>query len=120
MSSQIPPPLTPSPPPPAVSAGQPESPPSGAGPDEQTPIPNVLTAVESILRHPRRVLYHLRQPGSGRLIAAMIFVAAVCSLIYGVVVGAFSGETQLWAAPIKIAAGLLLSALICLPSLYIF
>jgi len=28
--------------------------------------------------------------------------------------------TQLWAAPVKIAAGLLVSALICLPSLYIF
>jgi len=28
--------------------------------------------------------------------------------------------TQLWAAPLKIAAGVLMSALICLPSLYIF
>ena len=44
----------------------------------------------------------------------------MCSLIYGVVVGTFSGGTQLWAAPVKIAAGLMISALICLPSLYIF
>ncbi|HXT40394.1 MAG TPA: hypothetical protein VN887_10255, partial [Candidatus Angelobacter sp.] len=36
------------------------------------------------------------------------------------VVGTFSGGVQLWAAPAKVAAGLLLSALICLPSLYIF
>jgi hypothetical protein len=41
-------------------------------------------------------------------------------LIYGVVAGTFSGGTQLWAAPVKIAAGLMISALICLPSLYIF
>src|SRR5262249_9755581 len=73
-----------------------------------------------ILRHPRRVMYQLRQPGSGPLIAAMLFVAIVCSLIYGVVVGSFSMGTQLWAAPVKIAGGLLFSALICLPSLYIF
>ena len=35
-------------------------------------------------------------------------------------VGTFSGGSQLWAAPLKLAAGLLISALICLPSLYIF
>src|SRR5262249_52552690 len=44
----------------------------------------------------------------------------LCSLVYGVVVGTFSGHAQLWAAPVKIAAGLLASALICLPRLYIF
>jgi hypothetical protein len=37
-----------------------------------------------------------------------------------VVVGSFSGGTQWWAAPVKIAIGLLISTLICLPSLYIF
>ena len=116
----ITPPMIPDPAPAAASAGQPTWAPLGASPDEQTPIPNTITAVESILRQPRRVLCQLRQPRSGRLIAAMVFVALVCSLIYGGVVGAFSGGTQLWAAPVKIAVGLLLSALICLPSLYIF
>jgi hypothetical protein len=47
-------------------------------------------------------------------------VAVVGSLVYGLVVGAFSGGMQLWAAPLKVAGGLLVSALICLPSLYIF
>jgi hypothetical protein len=64
------------------------------------------------------MMFQLRQPGAGRLIAAMIFVSVVCALIYGVVAGTFSGGTQLWAAPVKIAAGLMISALICLPSLY--
>jgi hypothetical protein len=50
----------------------------------------------------------------------MVFVGVICALIYGVVVGTFSGGTQLWAAPVKVAAGLFVSALICLPSLYIF
>jgi hypothetical protein len=65
-------------------------------------------------------MYQLRQPGSGRLMLAMVMVSILCSLIYGLVVGTFSMGTQLWAAPVKIAAGLLVTALICLPSLYIF
>jgi len=84
------------------------------------PIPNFIGAIEAILRQPRRVVFQLGQPGSGRLIAAMLTVSVVCGLIYGVVAGTFSGGTQLWAAPVKIAGGLLLSAFICLPSLYIF
>jgi hypothetical protein len=92
----------------------------GDDPSERVAIPNVIVAIEAILRQPRRVIFQLRQPGAGRLIAAMLFVSVVCSLIYGVVAGTFSGGTQLWAAPVKIAAGLTISALICLPSLYIF
>src|SRR5258708_23582868 len=51
---------------------------------------------------------------------SMVFVAIICSLLYGVVVGTFSKGDQLWAAPAKICCGMLISALICLPSLYIF
>ena len=50
----------------------------------------------------------------------LILVAVISALIYGAVVGAFSGGDQLWIAPLKVAGGLLLSALICLPSLYVF
>ena len=92
----------------------------GDDPSECVAIPNVIVAIEAILRQPRRVMFQLRQPGAGQLIVSMLFVSVVCSLIYGVVAGTFSGGTQLWAAPIKIAAGLMISALICLPSLYIF
>src|ERR1017187_2251523 len=92
----------------------------GDDPVERAAIPNVIVAIESILRHPRRVMFQLRQPDAGKLIAMMLLVSVVCSLIYGVVVGTFSGGDQLWAAPAKIAAGLMISALICLPSLYIF
>src|SRR5258706_863081 len=94
--------------------------PLGENPEDREPIPGVIGAVEAILRHPRRLMYQLRQPRSGPLIVGMVFVAIVCSLIYGVVIGTFSMGDQLWAAPVKIPAGLLISALICLPSLYIF
>jgi hypothetical protein len=113
----IPPQIPPSIPPVMTSSG-PRS--LGDDPSERVAIPNVIVAIEAILRQPRRVMFQLRQPGAGRLIAAMIFVSIVCALIYGVVAGTFSGGTQLWAAPVKIAAGLMISALICLPSLYIF
>jgi hypothetical protein len=95
-------------------------PPLGDNPEEQVAISNPMSAIEAILRQPRRVMFQLRQSGAGNLIGAMLLIAILCSLIYGVVVGSFSMGTQLWAAPAKIAGGLLFSALICLPSLYIF
>ncbi len=113
----VPPPVPPQLPP-VIPAGGPRPP--GDDPAERAPIPNFIVAVEAVLRQPRRVMFQLRQPGAGRLIAAMIFVSVLSALIYGVVAGTFSGGTQLWAAPVKIAAGLMISALICLPSLYIF
>lgn len=87
---------------------------------DQTPIKGVVNAVEAILRERPRVLSQLRRPGQGRLVMAMLLIGIACSLIYGLVVGTFSGGQQLWAAPIKIAAGLLVAGFICLPSLYIF
>jgi len=94
--------------------------PLGEDPAEREPITGVVAVAEAILRQPRRLMYQLRQPGSGRLIAAMLVVSILCSLLYGLVAGTFSMGDQLWAAPVKIAGGLLVSALICLPSLYIF
>src|SRR5215468_3394441 len=88
--------------------------------EDRDPIAGVTAAVESILRQPRRIFFHLRQPGSTWLVCWMAAMAVLCGLIYGIVVGTFSMGTQLWAAPVKLAGGLLVSALICLPSLYIF
>ena len=113
--SQVPPQIPAATPPPS-----PWPRPPAEDPAEREPIPGIVTAIECILRQPRRVMHQLRQRGSGKLIAAMLFVAVACSLIYGLVVGSFSGGVQWWAAPVKVAAGLLISALICLPSLYIF
>jgi hypothetical protein len=100
-------------------------PPPGSGelgdhPNEREPIHSIANAIDAILRQPRRVMFQLRQTGSGKLIVLMLLLTIMCSLIYGAVVGSFSGGTQWWAAPAKIAAGLFVSAIICLPSLYIF
>jgi hypothetical protein len=50
----------------------------------------------------------------------MLFASLICGLVYGLIIGSFSGAEQWWAAPVKFTGGLLISALICLPSLYIF
>ena len=94
--------------------------PLGINPEEREPIPNLVSAIEAILRQPRRVILQIRQPGSGRLIGTMLFGVLICSLIYGAVIGSFSMGDQLWAAPVKLAGGLLITGVICLPSLYIF
>jgi hypothetical protein len=106
------------PPPPQALAGG--SLPPGEDPSDRVAIRSTTGAIEAMLRQPARVLFQLRQPGAGKLVAAMLGVAIACGLIYGVVVGSFSGHSQWWAAPIKISAGLMVSALICMPSLYIF
>ena len=112
--SSVPPQLSPAIPRRALVA------PLGELPEEREPISGIAAMIDATLRQPRRVYYHLRQPGSGRITLWMLVLAAGCSLIYGFVVGTFSMGTQLWAAPVKIAGGLLFSGLICLPSLYIF
>lgn len=94
--------------------------PLGLDPAEQAPVSGVFGAVEAMLRQPRRLMYQLTQPKPGSLIASLIVIAIVSSLVYGLVAGTFSGGRQYWAAPAKILAGLLISTLICLPSLYIF
>ena len=114
------PPPIPPPIPPVAPRSRPPEPMPGEDPSEREPITGVMSAIECILREPRRVLYALRQPGALRIIAGMLGVAVVSALVYGLVVGTFSRGSQLWIAPVKITAGLALSTLITLPSLYIF
>lgn len=114
--------------PPILPASNPSGPPSlpgspralGDDPQDRIVITGAFSAIEAILRHPRRIIYQLRQPGGGSIVFALLIIAVTCSVVYGLVVGTFSLGAQLWAAPVKIASGLVISALICLPSLYIF
>jgi len=115
-------------PPPIPHAFNPAGPPGlpngpralGDDPQDRINITGPLSAIEAILRHPRRIIYQLRQPGAGSIVFALLLIAVTCSAVYGLVVGTFSLGAQLWAAPVKIATGLVISAFICLPSLYIF
>jgi len=103
-------------PPPPFSGARP----LGDDPAERVPITNLFAVIEAVLRQPRRLMFQLRQPGAGRLVGGMLFASVICGLVYGLIIGSFSGHEQWWAAPVKFTGGLLISALICLPSLYIF
>jgi len=74
---------------------------------------------EALLRRPRDLVLWLARPGNGA-IGRFGLLALVSFLLFGVVIGCFAKHEQLWAAPAKITIGLVISGLICFPSLYIF
>jgi hypothetical protein len=94
--------------------------PIGEDPDDLIQPKGALAAVEALLRHPRRLLFQLKQGKAAPLLVALLGATVVLGLIYGVIVGSFSGGVQLWAAPLKVVFGMISTAVICLPSLYIF
>ena len=87
---------------------------------DERPVLGLAESAETMLRRPLRIIHHLRTHGPLGLIRLLTMLAMLAIVAYGLVVGSFSGGSQWWAAPVKIAAGLVLSVLICLPSLYIF
>lgn len=107
--------------PPPLPAGASGEPPLGDDPRDRLPIGGALAAIEAVLRHPRRVVHHLSDvKATGRICVLLLALALAFIAVYGAIVGSFSGGEQWWAAPLKITAGLMVTAGICLPSLYIF
>ena len=104
--SPQPPPFMPEPPPPRVEPELPEN-------------LDLRALFEALLRSPRALVRRLANPGHGALLP-FLGIAAVSLLVFGAVLGSFAMGGQLWAAPLKITAGLLVASLICFPSLYIF
>lgn len=86
-------------------------------------IPGELTArslLERLLKAPASVVYELtcgRRSKASLLLAA---IATLCFLGYGFIIGTFSAGEQLLIVPVKLLGGVIFSAVICLPSLYIF
>ena len=92
------------------------------GPSPETPLPDkpdFRTLVEALLRRPVSLVMHLAHGSHGATVRFGA-LALVSFLLFGLVLGCFAKNEQLWAAPLKIAAGLLISGAICFPSLYIF
>jgi hypothetical protein len=75
---------------------------------------------DALLKRPGRVNYELTQKESAPIRMRLLALCGACLAIYGLVMACFSGGQQWWAVPLKLTAGTLLSALICLPSLYVF
>jgi len=91
-------------------------------PRVEPPLPetlNLRALFEALLRSPRALVRRLADPGHGALIPFLL-LAIVSLIVFGAVLGSFAMGTQMWAAPLKITAGLLIAGVICYPSLYIF
>lgn len=91
-------------------------------PPLEEPLPDKLdfkSLFEALLRRPHALVERLAAPDHGAT-GKFVVMAVVSILCFGFVLGCFAKHEQLWAAPTKIAAGLLFSGLICFPSLYIF
>ncbi len=76
--------------------------------------------VETILKRPENILEELKGHRARSASVRMLILGILCYLTYGLLVGSFSGGMQWWATPVKTAGGIVFSALLCLPSLYIF
>lgn len=106
----------------AIPVGAPACPPlPGELPDlENEPaIDGWWGLLDALLKHPRRILAGATRPASGGLIVRLLVLSLLGMAAYGVVVGLFAGGLQVAVVPLKLAGGLLTSALICWPSLYI-
>ena len=81
---------------------------------------SALRVVDALLKQPARIAYELTEGQAAKTAAVLAAIAAICTSGYGFIMGSFAGGLQFWAVPLKVVIGLFLSALICLPSLYIF
>src|SRR6202171_2832270 len=108
---------------PPPTPNQPSQPPRIPGHLAFEPMPegrSPILVLEALLKYPGKIIHELQNNWRAPLAIWLLILALLGMATYGVVVGSFSGGTQMWIAPTKLALGTLLSVLICLPSLYIF
>ena len=108
-------PTDPSNPQPTASSGNP--PPV---PPSLTPNASLGAILDTLLKRPVVLIHALCDAKPARHWLLLALVAVPAFALYGLLMGSFSGGAQLLAASVKVSGGALLSALICLPSLYIF
>ena len=104
------------PPLPTTSSGSPPQP----APTALPPDAGLGVILDTLLKRPGLLIRTLCESQSSRQWVLLALVAVVALALYGLVIGSFTGGPQWMAAPLKVSAGGLLSALICFPSLYIF
>lgn len=79
------------------------------------------SAMEALLKHPGTALFEITEGNrAGALSRSLILIIAAGLILFSLVAVDFSQGIQWWAAPLKMIGGLLIAALLCLPSLYIF
>ena len=81
--------------------------------------PSIRDLFEALLRRPAELARH-KASGERSTLLGFGLIAVGSILVFGFVMGTFAYGSQMWAAPLKLGAGLLFAGLICFPSLYIF
>ncbi|MCC5849392.1 MAG: hypothetical protein JJU29_15020 [Verrucomicrobia bacterium] len=91
-------------------------------PPKGVPMENLAfgTLVETMLKHPENLYEEMKGKRIAPASLRLLILGLGCYLLYGILLGSFSGGMQWWASPLKAAGGIIFSSLICLPSLYIF
>ncbi len=89
-------------------------------PPSLPPDANFGMILDTLLKRPALLIRDLCEATKSRRWFYLALVAVLTSALYGLVIGSFSGGPQWFAAPLKVSVGALLSAVICIPSLYIF
>jgi len=81
---------------------------------------SVMQLVDALLKRPRSFFLYIQSDEfSLNNSLKLTLIALIGLLIYGFIMGSFTGNIQWVASPIKIIMGTTLTALLCYPSLYI-
>jgi hypothetical protein len=106
--------------PPPIPGPQPPQVETHPGPTA-VPFPSgFLGTLEGILKNPSSLFQSFLQRERSSLALHLFLIVVGCMAAFGLVLASFSGHDQWVWAPVKISVGLLLSGLLCLPSLYVF
>lgn len=81
--------------------------------------PTVSYTLDTLIKRPGEISFAILESKSTPARFHMIFIFTLCALAYGAIMGSFSGGLQWMATPVRLSAGWILSALICLPSLHV-
>ncbi|MDF7800368.1 hypothetical protein P4C99_12900 [Pontiellaceae bacterium B1224] len=79
----------------------------------------LFSVVDATLKRPAQMAHELIHGTGWKAPLFLTLVLLFCLTVLGIIMGSFSGGAQFWAVPLKIVTGTVISALICMPSLYI-
>lgn len=82
--------------------------------------PTLFNVADALLKSPGRVIHEIRNPRTSGLPWILLSISLVGMAFLGIINGLFTGGSQIYYATLKFPAGLLASAVICWPSLYVF
>jgi hypothetical protein len=89
--------------------------------EKMTQPPGLGVVIEALLKRPGSAVREFAEGGRmGMLVRSLVVITLGGLAVFGMAGVDFAKGIQWWATPLKMLGGLALSALICLPSLYIF